>query len=275
MVAIMTNSTCHRNGGKLKHKPEFDCDSIVVTIDGPAGAGKSTVAKLLADSLGFEFLDTGAMYRSVTLAVLTRGVSPSDQQAVFELARGLQIELEGGQVRLDGQDVSELIRRPEVGLAIGLIADNVPVRQLLSQWQREWARGRRVVTEGRDQGSEVFVDSPCKIFLVASSEERAKRRQAELAEKGIDLDWQTVLEQQNRRDQQDRSRPVGGLRRAEDSIEFSTDGLNLKEVLDRLEDLVRNRLAEIGKCRLPSSGNSVGSSDAKTRSEDYQAKDTR
>lgn len=234
----------------LSDQPQLNSDVVVVTIDGPAGAGKSTVAKLLAKNLGFEFLDTGAMYRTVTFAVLTRGVNPSDESAVFELAKSLRIELNGSTVHLDGQDVSEFIRTPEVGLAIGVIADNLLVRQLLSQRQREWAHGRCVVTEGRDQGSEVFSDSPCKIFLVASSQERAKRRQAELAANGIVLDLPVVLEQQNRRDQQDCSRPVGGLKKASDSIEVCTDGLTLEQVVAELEEIVRSRL--VGRSNQPS-----------------------
>jgi CMP/dCMP kinase len=214
----------------------------VVTIDGPAGAGKSTVAKLLASSLGFEFLDTGAMYRCVTFAALQQGVALDDPQAIFDLAKGLSIELDGSNVRLNGQDISDAIRTPEVGQSIAAVADNVQVRQLLSQWQRDWAKGRSVVTEGRDQGSEVFQDSPCKIFLVASSEERAKRRRDELVQKGISIDWQSILDQQNRRDEQDRSRSVGSLRKASDAIEFSTDGLTLAEVLGQLEEIVRARL---------------------------------
>lgn len=227
----------------LSNSNTSNAASVVITIDGPAGAGKSTVSKLLAERLGCEFLDTGAMYRSVTYAALSRGVHPSDEVAVLELARTLRMELEGSRVRVDGEDVSELIRTPEVNMAIGLVADNIPVRRLLSQWQRDWADGRRVVTEGRDQGSEVFPNSPCKIFLVASREERAKRRQMELADRGIELDWETVLEQQNRRDEQDRNRPVGALRKAPDSIEFVTDGLSLEEVVDRLAAIVQARLS--------------------------------
>lgn len=224
--------------------------SVVVTIDGPAGAGKSTVAKLLAKSLGFEFLDTGAMYRSVTYAALQQGLALTDTQSILQLAENLSIEFEGSSVRLNGQDVSDAIRTPEVGRSIAAVADNVQVRQLLSQWQRAWVTGRCVVTEGRDQGSEVFVDSPCKIFLVASSEERAKRRQDELTKKGISIEWQELLEQQNLRDQQDRSRPVGALRKASDAIEFSTDGLTLDEVVSQLEQIVRVRLASVPSLNL-------------------------
>jgi len=215
---------------------------LVVTIDGPAGAGKSSVARKLADQLGFDFLDTGAMYRCVTLAVLRRGLETSDESSVLALADQLTIELAGATVQLNGEDVSEAIRTPEVAEAIGRIADNVAVRRLLSRLQREWTVGRRVVTEGRDQGSEVFHDSPCKIFLVAGSAERARRRHCELAARGIELELATVLEQQNKRDLEDRSRPIGGLRKAEDAIEVSTDGKTLDEVVAELFSVVSQRL---------------------------------
>lgn len=218
-------------------------NSTVVTIDGPAGAGKSTVARMLAESLGFDFLDTGAMYRSVTYAVLDRGIDPNDEEAVYRLAKTLLIQIDGQRVTLDGQDVSELIRSPQVSVSIGKIADNVNVRKLLSGWQRQWAEGRHVVTEGRDQGSEVFTDAICKIFLVASSQERARRRQMELAAKGIILDWETVLSQQNQRDLEDRTRSLGALKKAEDSIEFSTEGMAVDEVVAGLNSIVRSRLA--------------------------------
>lgn len=215
---------------------------LVVTIDGPAGAGKSSVARKLADQLGFDFLDTGAMYRCVTLAVLRRGLETSDERSVLALADQLTIELAGASVHLNGEDVSDAIRTPEVAEAIGRIADNVAVRRLLSRLQREWTVGRRVVTEGRDQGSEVFHDSPCKIFLVAGSAERARRRHCELAARGIELEWATVLEQQNKRDLEDRSRPVGGLRKAEDAIEVCTDEKTLDEVVAELRVVVVERL---------------------------------
>ena len=201
---------------------------------------------MLAQALQFDYLDTGAMYRAVTLAALQRGVDLADAQAVLLLARQLAIELVGSRVWLDGQEISQAIRSPEVSNAIGQVADNLAVRELLSVWQRRWAAGRRVVTEGRDQGSEVFPDAPCKIFLVASSEERARRRQADLARHGVHLDWETILQQQNQRDQQDRQRPVGALRKAPDSIEFCTNHLSLETVVAELEQVVRQRLRDRG-----------------------------
>ncbi len=219
--------------------------TIVITIDGPAGAGKSTVARMLAERLGFDFLDTGAMYRSVTLAALRAGAPLEDPRRVAEIAEGLQIELEGDRVLLNGQDVSAEIRMPEVSANIGSIADNVAVRKRLSQLQRDWARGRRVVTEGRDQGTDVFPDAACKFFLTASREERARRRHRELQKRGIDIRFEDVLAQQDQRDREDAARPVGALRPAPDAIEICTDGLSLEEVTEILVQHVRQKLPDL------------------------------
>ncbi len=236
---------------QLRENDQDNLAPVVITIDGPAGAGKSTVARLLAERLRFDFLDTGAMYRCITLAVLRSGMSITDQQAIRNLVERQNIQLDGQTALLNGEDVSTEIRTPKVAAAIGLIADNVDVRRALTRLQREWTRGKQVVTEGRDQGTEVFPDSPCKIFLVASREVRARRRQAELSQRGIDMSYEDVLRQQEKRDEEDQSRPVGALRMAEDALEVCTDGLTLESVVDKLAEEVEKTL-QLGSHSTPS-----------------------
>ncbi len=224
------------------------CDQVqcvVITIDGPAGAGKSTVAGRLASSLGFDFLDTGALYRCVTLACLRASVDLGDQAAVFDVAQRLNIQLHGTLVTMNGEDVSERIREPEVTKNIRAVADNQAVRTLLTNIQRGCAVGRCMVTEGRDQGTVVFPDSPCKIFLVASPEERARRRVRELEAKQIEATFEDILEMQEQRDATDAVRPVGALRKADDAIEVCTDGLSFDEVVELLKDIVKRRLGTL------------------------------
>lgn len=221
------------------------CDQVqcfVITIDGPAGAGKSTVAGRLAQALGFDFLDTGALYRCVTLACLRANISLSDEAAVLKVAEALAIKLDGSRVTMNGEDVSDQIREPQVTKNIGAIADNQAVRALLTSIQRQCAAGRSMVTEGRDQGTVVFPDSRCKIFLVASPEERARRRVKELADKQIEVSYEEILEMQERRDAGDAARPVGALRKADDAIEVCTDGLTFDDVVEQLRQIVAERL---------------------------------
>jgi cytidylate kinase len=219
---------------------------MIVTIDGPAGAGKSSVARALARRLGFRFLDTGAMYRAVALAALERGVDLQDPAALADLLPHVQLELRGTQVLLGGDDVTEAIRRPEVTQAVRYVADNLAVRRHLSVLQRQAAADGSIVTEGRDQGTAVFPDAQCKFYLTASPHERARRRYRELSAQGFDTSENEVLEQQTLRDRLDRDRPVGRLERAEDAIELCTDGLTVDEVIDRLEALVRQRQRGVG-----------------------------
>ena len=220
---------------------------LVITIDGPAGAGKSTVAGRLAASLGFDFLDTGALYRCVTLACLRAHIDLSDEAAVLEVAQQLSIQLAGTCVTMNGEDVSAKIREPEVTKNIRAIADNQAVRELLTSIQRSCAAGRCMVTEGRDQGTVVFPESPCKIFLVASPEERARRRVKELEAKQIDATFEEILEMQEQRDANDAARPVGALRKADDAIEVCTDGLSFDEVVERLKAIVTSRI-DLANC---------------------------
>ena len=214
---------------------------MIVAIDGPAGAGKSSISRQLAERLGFAFLDTGAMYRAVALAALRRGLGESQTQAIAELAAQLQIELDGTRTLLDGEDVSAAIRTSEVSSAVYLAADNVTVRARLVELQREFAAGRNTVTEGRDQATVAFPHAECKIFLTASPLERARRRYEELVARGERATLKDVLAQQLERDERDAARPVGALIKAADAIEVVTDGMTQSQVVDRLEEIVRGK----------------------------------
>lgn len=218
---------------------------MIVTIDGPAGAGKSSLARQAADSLGFEFLDTGAMYRAVTLAAIRADIDWNNADALVALTRKLQIEFRDRRVWLDGQDVTDLIRSPSVTDRIRHVADLPAIREILTEKQRQFAAGRNVVTEGRDQGSEVFPNAQCKIFLTASPEERARRRQQQLAEIGRYVPLEDILAQQNRRDLEDRMRPIGRLRPAPDAIILQSDGLSPDDVLLEVLRIVHQARGEL------------------------------
>jgi len=211
---------------------------MIVTIDGPAGAGKSSAARELARRLGFRFLDTGAMYRAVTFAAKARGLDLADANRLAELVGEIRVELDGDRVLLDGRDVTEEIRSFEITRSIQYAADNPAVRAQLVTWQREAAAGCNVVTEGRDQGTVVFPDAECKIFLTADERERAERRFRDLVGRGEHVTFDEVLGAQHLRDERDRTRSVGALVVADDAIEVSTSGLSPGEVVARLEEIV-------------------------------------
>ena len=214
---------------------------MIITIDGPAGAGKSSAARALARRLGFEFLDTGAMYRAVTLAALRAGTDRGDQEALARLLDGLCLEMPPGRVLLDGEDVSGLIRTAEVTAASGAIADSPAVRRRLGSLQRAIAAGRDMVCEGRDQGTVVFPDAACKFFLMADPEERARRRQREMASRGEAVDWREVLRAQEARDRRDAARDLAPMVPAADAVVLDSTHLTLEQVLDRMEQEVRLR----------------------------------
>jgi cytidylate kinase len=214
---------------------------MIVTIDGPAGAGKSSAARGLARRLGFRFLDTGAMYRAVTLAARERGLDLSNPEQLNKIVHEIRVELAGDQVMLDGRDVTDAIRKFEIAAATHYAADNPVVRAQLVEWQRDAAAGDNVVTEGRDQGTVVFPHAECKIFLTADEQERARRRHRDLAARGEDIPFEEVLSNQQLRDQRDASRPVGALTKADDAIEVFTDGMTPDEVISELERIVRSK----------------------------------
>ena len=215
---------------------------MIVTIDGPAGAGKSTVARRLAARLGFRFLDTGAMYRAVAWAAVRDGLDLHDAEAVASLAQRLTIELSGKRVLVNSIDVTEAIRTSQVTSVTHYAADNPQVREHLVQLQRQAVGEDNVVSEGRDQGTVVFPDAGCKIFLTASPAERARRRVADLAARGEQRELAAVLAEQSLRDERDSVRAVGPLVPAVDAVHISTDGLEADEVVERIEQLVRSRL---------------------------------
>lgn len=209
---------------------------MVIAIDGPAGAGKSTVARALAERLGFTYLDSGAMYRCVALAAIERGAELDDEAAMGALAHSLDIELDGDRVALDGRDVSDAIRSPEVTAASSEVSVHAGVREALVARQRELIAAGRYVAEGRDIGTVVSPEAPLKVFLNASPQERARRRAEQAGE-----DVAAVLAAQRERDARDENREHSALRAAADAVELDTTGLALDQVVDRVVTLVRQR----------------------------------
>ncbi|MBS0202527.1 MAG: (d)CMP kinase [Planctomycetes bacterium] len=215
---------------------------MIVTIDGPAGTGKSTVARILASRLGFEFLNTGAMYRAVAYVCLERHVNLDDTEAVGRVPIGLDIVFRNNRLFLDGNDVTEAIRGQEVTQTASLVAANELVRQRLVQLQRDVARNVNLVTEGRDQGTVVFQDAQCKFFLTASPHERALRRQRELQARGDEVALDELLAQQELRDERDETRACSPLKPADDALVIDTTPMSLEDVAGYLETLVRGRM---------------------------------
>lgn len=217
-------------------------EKMIVAIDGPAGAGKSSVTRLLAERLGFQFLDTGAMYRAVTLAAIHQGVDLHDEPALQTIATEIEIVFDGEEVFIDGKNSTAAIREPEVTRSVASVANAPSVRSYLVDLQRRIAAQGNFVCEGRDQGTVAFPESFCKIFLTASPKARAQRRVEQLSASGKPVEFEAVIRDQELRDQQDSTREVGRLMKAEDAIELLTDDLTLGEVVSELERIVRQRI---------------------------------
>ncbi len=217
----------------------------MITVDGPAAAGKSTVARALARRLGFRYLDTGAFYRAVTWKALQCGVDMSDPRRLAEVAESAHVELRpddgGSRVLCDGRDVTREIRTPEVTQNIYLVADEPSVRKVMRRHQRRFGRSCDLVAEGRDQGTEVFPDAEAKFYLDASVEERARRRLRDLVEDGKELPVEQVKAQLLERDARDRSRPVGALRKTDDMVFLDSTDMTVDEVVDAMVREVERR----------------------------------
>ena len=209
---------------------------MVIAIDGPAGAGKSTVARGVADALGFTYLDSGAMYRSVALAGLREGIDLDDGEAVADLARGLEVRFEGDRVLLGEEDVSEAIRDPEVTEAASRVSVHPGVREAMVARQRQLIAAGGYVAEGRDIGTVVSPESPLKVFLTATDAERARRRAAQTGES-----IEQVLSSQHERDERDRNRDHGALRRADDAVEVDTTARTIEDVVAQVVAIARER----------------------------------
>ncbi|WP_457569291.1 (d)CMP kinase [Desulfurobacterium sp.] len=210
-----------------------------ITIDGPAGAGKSTIAKLLAEKLGFLHLDSGAVYRAIGVAAKKAGIDLDDESAVSSFLKSLSVEIKnGGRVFVNNVDLTEEIRKPEGGILASKVARFPEVREKVIEVLRKAAEGRKVITDGRDAGTNIFPDADIKIFLTASPEERAKRRYKELKEKGYNVTFEQVLKEVKERDYQDKNRKVAPLTVPEGACIIDTTGKTVEEVVREIEDLI-------------------------------------
>lgn len=221
---------------------------IQVAIDGPGGAGKSTMAKALAKECGLNYVDTGAVYRTVALAVLRAGIEPGDGEKVPALVQSIPLGIRylAGEQRmfLGDEDVTGLIRTPEISEAASAVSAIPAVREFLLKTQRDLAEECSVVMDGRDIGTVVLPKADLKIFLTATAEQRARRRFLELEERGTPQPYEQVLAEMNQRDERDTNRAAAPLRAAEDAVLLDTTEMTREEVLERLRSLVRERRGE-------------------------------
>ncbi len=219
-----------------------------IAIDGPAGAGKSTMARQLARQLDFVYVDTGAIYRSVAYFMLLMGISPKDTDGVTRLIDdvNLQIVYEGGvqHMILNGQDITEELRTPEISKAASLVSAQKVVRSFLLEMQRAVARKQNVIMDGRDIGTVVLPRADVKIYLTASAEVRAHRRLLELQEKGEKTSYDRVLQDILQRDRQDMTRAVAPLKKAADAVELDTSDLTVEQSVQAMERIIRQRLPQ-------------------------------
>jgi cytidylate kinase len=215
---------------------------MIITIDGPAGAGKSTVAKEISKRFGYLHLDSGALYRAIGYACSLRGANLDNVQEVISVAKSIKVELtEEGKVILNGQDVTWEIRKPEGGYLASQVARFKEVREVVVKLLREMARGKKIVIDGRDAGSYIFPEADLKIYLTATPEERAKRRYKELKKRGFNVSYQEVLREVLERDERDKNRPFAPLVIPEGAVIIDTTGKSLETVISEISELIKRQ----------------------------------
>ena len=214
---------------------------MIITIDGPAGAGKSTVAKEISRRFGYFHLDSGALYRAIGYACSLKGADLNNLQEVISVGKSIKVEFtEEGKVILNGQDVTWEIRKPESGYLASQVARFKEVREVVVKLLREMAKGKKIVIDGRDAGSYIFPDADLKIYLTATPEERAKRRYEELKKRGFNVSYEEVLKEVVERDERDKSRPFAPLVVPEGAIVIDTTGKSLETVISEISQLIKN-----------------------------------
>jgi cytidylate kinase len=209
-------------------------DRIVIAVDGPAGAGKSTISKIVAQRLGLEYIDTGAMYRAITLKVVRNNVDISDAEALRVLMKKTDMTFLMNRLILDGEDVSDVIRMPYVSAKVSEVAAIPFIREQLVEIQRKMASSKNVIMDGRDIGTNVLKDANVKIYLTASVKERASRRYKELVDKGLSVEFENICRDIETRDRIDSSRAANPLCKADDAIEVDTSSKSIEEVVDEI-----------------------------------------
>jgi cytidylate kinase len=217
-------------------------EEFIVTVDGPAGSGKSTIAKIIAKKYGFTYLDTGAMYRMIALYALENSIDLQDSKAIETMLKNTKLDIVGNQFFLNGKDVSDEIRTPRVSAIVSPVSAIKEVRVKLVDLQREISKGKSVILDGRDIGTVVFPSGDVKIYLVASPEERAKRRLKEYEEKGVEADYESVLASIKERDFIDSTRKESPLKKAEDAHEIDSSTMSIDEVVEVISKYIDEKI---------------------------------
>jgi CMP/dCMP kinase len=209
-------------------------ENIIIAVDGPAGAGKSTVAKIIGERLNIDYIDTGAMYRALTYKALTSDIDINNEEAIIDVAKDTEIDFKDNNIYLDGKIVNTEIRTPEVSNNVSKVAQIKEVRELMVDIQRKIGQKHSVILDGRDIGSYVFPNAHCKFFLTASAEERGKRRYKELKDKGYNINLEEIIQDIKNRDKMDSTREFAPLIKVDDAEEIDTSSKNIRDVVDEI-----------------------------------------